>query len=140
MPVTRDILLGGAGVRGAAVFAGLHQLEAHRRAADAVWSAIDVLVVPTVAAVPTLAEVEANPVAAREAELSEFRAAFPRGRARVVIEPTSFGMTRYRAFLAEHRESIEAWKRRQQSAFDGERERGTSFPRRPAPEGETRTG
>jgi urea carboxylase len=68
-----------------------------------------------------------------EDELLQFRADFPHGRARVAIEPTTFRLADYRAFLALHRPSIEAFKRRQQEAFEAERERWASLPPPPPP-------
>jgi urea carboxylase len=68
-----------------------------------------------------------------ETELLQFRADFPHGRATVAIEPTTFRLADYRAFLAAHRPSIEAFKRRQQEAFEAERERWAALPPPPAP-------
>jgi allophanate hydrolase len=64
LPVIRDILLGAAGLRATQAFAGLHELARCRREAEAMWASADVLVVPTVPDVPTLAEVAAQPIAA----------------------------------------------------------------------------
>jgi len=64
LPVIRDILLGAAGLRATDAFAGLHELARCRRDAEAIWASVDVLVVPTVPDVPTLAEVAAHPIAA----------------------------------------------------------------------------
>jgi allophanate hydrolase len=64
LPVIREILAGGAGLRATQTFAGLHELAVHRRAADELFAAIDTLVVPTVPVVPTLADVAAHPIAA----------------------------------------------------------------------------
>jgi urea carboxylase len=62
-----------------------------------------------------------HPVSA--AELLEMRDAFPHGKYDVAIEPQTFSMRDYRAFLASiAREAREA-KQRQQAAFEAERER-----------------
>ena len=63
-----------------------------------------------------------------EQELLEFREAFPRGRVKLRIEPTTFRLADYQAFLAEHKESIAAFKARQQAAFEEERERWALLP------------
>jgi urea carboxylase len=63
-----------------------------------------------------------------EQELLDFRDAFPRGRARLDIEETTFRMADYRAFLDDNRASIEAFKRKQQAAFEAERERWAELP------------
>jgi urea carboxylase len=67
-----------------------------------------------------------------EQELLRFREDFPRGRASVAIEPTTFRLADYRAFLAANRPSIDAFKRRQQAAFEAERERWAALPPPPA--------
>jgi urea carboxylase len=67
-----------------------------------------------------------------EKELLDFRAAFPRGRARLEIEQTSFRFADYRAFLDANRESIDAFRARQRQAFIEERERWAALP--PPPE------
>jgi urea carboxylase len=58
-----------------------------------------------------------------EAELLQIRADFPLGRYRVRTEESNFRLADYNAFLHEQHASIAAFKRRQQSAFDAERER-----------------
>ena len=58
-----------------------------------------------------------------ESELLELREAFPRGGFRLRIEETRFSLQDYESFLAANRDSIAAFKRRQQSAFEAERER-----------------
>ena len=61
-PVTAQIL-GGAGTLSAAdAFRGLWRLQELRRQADAAWSRMDVLVLPTAATSYTIAEVEREPV------------------------------------------------------------------------------
>jgi urea carboxylase len=67
-----------------------------------------------------------------EQELLDLRDAFPRGKARLKIEETTFRMADYRAFLREHEASIDAFKRRQQAAFVEERERWALLPPPPA--------
>jgi urea carboxylase len=69
-------------------------------------------------------------------ELLRFREDFPRGRASVAIEPTTFRLADYRAFLATNRASIDAFKRTQQAAFEAERERWAALPPPPAAEPE----
>jgi len=64
LPVIREILAGGAGLRATQSFAGLHELAVHRREADELFAGIDLLIVPTVPVVPTLADVAAHPIAA----------------------------------------------------------------------------
>jgi urea carboxylase len=63
-----------------------------------------------------------------EQELLDFRDAFPRGKARLRIEETTFRMADYRRLVDDNRASIEAFKRRQQAAFEEERERWASLP------------
>jgi urea carboxylase len=63
-----------------------------------------------------------------EEELLELRDAFPRGKVALRTEETTFRMADYRAFLRDHAASIETFKRRQQAAFDEERERWASLP------------
>src|SRR5205814_1390728 len=63
-----------------------------------------------------------------ETELLRFRDAFPRGRVTVDVAPTTFRLATYRAFLREHHASIDAFKQRQQTAFEAERERWASLP------------
>jgi urea carboxylase len=65
-------------------------------------------------------------------ELLDFRAAFPRGRAHLKIEPTTFRFADYRRFLDENAASIEAFRTKQRAAFVEERERWKLLP--PPPE------
>jgi urea carboxylase len=67
-----------------------------------------------------------------EAELLDFRAHFPRGRASLTIEPTTFRFSDYRRFLDAHAPSIEAFRHQQRAAFVAERERWALLP--PPPE------
>jgi urea carboxylase len=57
------------------------------------------------------------------AELLEMRDAFPHGKYHVAIEPLTFSMREYRAFLASIAPAARAAKQRQQAAFEAERER-----------------
>ncbi|MET0407686.1 MAG: carboxyltransferase domain-containing protein, partial [Hyphomicrobium sp.] len=56
-------------------------------------------------------------------ELLAFRDGFLEGRATVKIEPTTFRLKDYQAFVAENAETIAAFKSRQQAAFEAERAR-----------------
>ncbi|MET0745663.1 MAG: allophanate hydrolase [Microvirga sp.] len=62
-PVTRSIIEAGARVSAADAFAGLHRLAALRRRAEAVWDAVDVLMVPTIPRPRTLADLRLDPIA-----------------------------------------------------------------------------
>jgi urea carboxylase len=75
-------------------------------------------------------QIRFHPVSERE--LLRFRADFPRGRARLDIEPTTFRFHDYRQFLDDNATSIEAFRRRQRAAFVEERERWAALP--PPPE------
>jgi len=57
------------------------------------------------------------------AELLEMRDAFPHGKYDVAIEPLTFSMREYRAFLASIAPEARGAKQRQQAAFEAERER-----------------
>ncbi|HVZ70766.1 MAG TPA: urea carboxylase [Polyangia bacterium] len=63
-----------------------------------------------------------------ERELLDFRVAFPRGRARVKIEPTTFKFADYRKFLDDNAETIDAFRGKQRAAFVEERERWKLLP------------
>ncbi len=56
-------------------------------------------------------------------ELLKFRDGFIEGQASVKIEPTTFRLKDYQAFVAEKAETIAAFKSRQQAAFEAERAR-----------------
>jgi urea carboxylase len=56
-----------------------------------------------------------------EEELLDMRDAFPRGGLRLEIEETTFSLARYNDFLSRNREDIQAFKHRQQNAFEAER-------------------
>jgi len=57
------------------------------------------------------------------AELMQIREDFPRGRYQLKIEQQNFSLREYNTFLAEHHDSIAAFKATQQDAFEGERAR-----------------
>ena len=59
------------------------------------------------------------PVSAEE--LAEWRRDFPEGRRALRIEETTFRLADYRRFLAENADSIAAFERARQAAFDAER-------------------
>jgi urea carboxylase len=56
-------------------------------------------------------------------ELLKLREDFVQGRFELRIEHTTLRLADYHAFLEENRESIDAFKNRQQAAFEAERER-----------------
>jgi urea carboxylase len=66
-------------------------------------------------------QIQFYPVSAKE--LLEAREAFPHGKYPLTIEPTLFSFGDYKAFLAQESGSIAAFKARQQSAFEAERQR-----------------
>jgi urea carboxylase len=68
-----------------------------------------------------------------EQELLEFRENFPRGRVKLEIESTSFRLRDYQEFLRRNGAAIRAFKQKQQTAFDAERERWRELPAAPAP-------
>ena len=61
-PTTRKIISAANGMSAADAFAGLYRLADLRRAAEAIWRQIDVLVVPTYPRPRTLADLEADPI------------------------------------------------------------------------------
>jgi urea carboxylase len=63
-----------------------------------------------------------------EQELLDFRVAFPRGRASLKIEKTTFKLGQYRRFLEQNQDSIETFRTRQRAAFVEERERWKLLP------------
>jgi urea carboxylase len=67
-----------------------------------------------------------------EQELLDFRAKFPRGRASLKIEPTTFRFGEYRRYLDQNAVSIDAFRKKQRAAFVEERERWKLLP--PPPE------
>jgi urea carboxylase len=58
-----------------------------------------------------------------EAELAQIRRDFPAGRHRVRIEPGTFSLRDYQAFLDAEADSIAAFRATQRAAFGAERER-----------------
>jgi len=62
-PVVRAILQGGLGVSGVETFKGLYELADHARAAEAIWTAADVILLPTTPTIYRLREVNAEPFA-----------------------------------------------------------------------------
>ena len=62
-PTTRSIIGSATRMSAADAFAGIYKLAELRRAADAIWSQIDVLVVPTYPRPRTTADLEADPIA-----------------------------------------------------------------------------
>lgn len=62
LPVIREILLGGARISGADVFAGQQRLNTLKREIDDLWHDIDVFVVPTTGTIYKTSELEADPV------------------------------------------------------------------------------
>ena len=61
-------------------------------------------------------------------ELLQLRADFVHGRARLDIREDVFRLRDYNAFLDTHRDTIAAFKTRQQAAFDAERARWAALP------------
>ena len=62
LPVTRQIIGGGAAPSACDLFAAQHRLAELRRATEPVWEQVDCLVTPTAGYLPTIAAVEADPV------------------------------------------------------------------------------
>jgi urea carboxylase len=58
-----------------------------------------------------------------EQELLDIRDQFPRGAYRLRIEESTFSLADYNRFLDDNRDSITAFKQRQQAAFEAERQR-----------------
>lgn len=63
-PMVRAVVARGAGYTGVEVFRTLHELEAIRKRLETWWATVDALVVPTIEAAPTLADVAADPIGA----------------------------------------------------------------------------
>jgi len=61
-PVVRDIVLGGRGVTGPAVFKGAYDLAAFRRETEAVFRTVDALLLPTTDRHPTVDAVLKSPI------------------------------------------------------------------------------
>jgi allophanate hydrolase len=62
-PVVRAIVQAGVAVSGVDAFRGLYALQAYARKAEAIWSDVDVLLLPTAPTLYRIAEVLAEPVA-----------------------------------------------------------------------------
>ncbi|MQP66538.1 urea carboxylase [Niveispirillum sp. SYP-B3756] len=65
-------------------------------------------------------QIKFHPVS--EAELADAREAFPHGRYPIQIEEAEFSYADHLRFLADNADSIDAFKRTQQAAFEAERE------------------
>lgn len=61
-PVTRTIIEGAKRFDAVAAFDGLYKLASLKRRAEPIWDGIDLLVVPTIPTVYTVAEIEADPI------------------------------------------------------------------------------
>ncbi|MCD0417057.1 allophanate hydrolase [Rubrivivax sp. JA1024] len=61
-PVTRTIIGSASAFSAADAFGGLYRLAELRRAADAIWSSVDVLMVPTYPRPRTVADLEVDPI------------------------------------------------------------------------------
>ena len=62
-PVVRAIVQGGFAVSGVETYKGIYALQAHARAAEALWAAADVLLLPTAPTIYRIAELLAEPYA-----------------------------------------------------------------------------
>jgi allophanate hydrolase len=62
-PVVRGIIAGGLSISAVEAFRGEYALRAHQRAAEAIWAAADMLVLPTTPTTYRVAEVLAEPLA-----------------------------------------------------------------------------
>jgi allophanate hydrolase len=62
-PTVRTIVQGGLSVTGVETFKGLYALEAYRRAAEPIWDAVEVMLLPTAPTIYRLKEVLAEPIA-----------------------------------------------------------------------------
>lgn len=63
-PVTRQIIEGATALSAADAFAGEYRLAELKRATAGIWNSIDVMVVPSIPDVCTLADIEADPIGA----------------------------------------------------------------------------
>jgi allophanate hydrolase len=61
-PITRDIIRGGASPSAAEAFNAHYKLMALKRAAEKIWNAVDVVLMPTAPAIFDIAQVESDPV------------------------------------------------------------------------------
>ncbi|CAN5190028.1 allophanate hydrolase [soil metagenome] len=62
-PTVRTIVQGGLSVTGVETFKGLYALEAYKRTAEAIWDAVDVMLLPTAPTIYRLKELLAEPIA-----------------------------------------------------------------------------
>ena len=62
-PIVGGIIRAGRAHDAVAAWRGTYALAQHRRAADGQWQQMDVLLLPTVCSYPTLADVQADPIA-----------------------------------------------------------------------------
>ena len=60
--VTREIIGGGRDPRAVDAFEAQYRLQALRRQTEAVWDAVDLVLTPTAGTIPTIAQVQAEPV------------------------------------------------------------------------------
>lgn len=61
-PVTREIIAGGRTPLAVDAFEAQYRLQALRRHTEAVWNTVDLMLTPTTGTIPTIADVEAEPV------------------------------------------------------------------------------
>ena len=62
-PTVRNIVQGGVAVTAVETFKGLYALEAYKRTAEAIWDAVDVMLLPTAPTIYRLKEMQAEPIA-----------------------------------------------------------------------------
>ncbi len=62
LPVTRDVIRGGASFSAVAAFKAQYQLMALKRAAAKIWNSIDVVLMPTAPTIFDIAKVDSDPV------------------------------------------------------------------------------
>jgi len=62
-PTVRNIVQGGLAVTAVETFKGLYALEAYRRTVEAIWDAVDVMLLPTTPTIYRLKELLAEPIA-----------------------------------------------------------------------------
>jgi allophanate hydrolase len=66
-PVTRQVIGGGAKPSAVDAFKAQYKLMALKRAAEKIWSAVDVILMPTAPTIFTIAQLEADPIALNSA-------------------------------------------------------------------------
>ena len=62
LPVTREIIAGGARGTAASAFAAFYQLQENKRRSAAVWETVDAILTPTAGTIYTKAELAAEPI------------------------------------------------------------------------------